>query len=193
MSTPIRIGISACLLGQEVRFDGGHKYDPFLVSILAPHVEFVPVCPEVELGLGTPREPLHLVRPADGTLRMVTTRTNVDYTESMNTWAAARVEELALKDLSGYVLKKDSPSCGMERVKTVESVGGAATREGRGLFASVLMNRFPLLPVEDEGRLQDPALRDKFIERVLAYRRLKDLYSGRWKTVVLQHVARTHV
>jgi uncharacterized protein YbgA (DUF1722 family)/uncharacterized protein YbbK (DUF523 family) len=175
----LRIGISACLLGQEVRFDGGHKRDHFLINVLGPHVEYVPVCPEVEMGLGTPRETLRLVR-RDNTLRMLTTRTAVDHTDGMNRWSARRLTELAREDLSGYVLKKDSPSCGMERVKTYSEHGPGA-RDGRGLFAAALLARFPQLPVEEEGRLSDPTLRENFIERVFAYRRLQDLFGGRWR------------
>jgi uncharacterized protein YbgA (DUF1722 family)/uncharacterized protein YbbK (DUF523 family) len=173
----IRIGISACLLGQEVRFDGGHKRDAFLTEVLAPHVQWVPVCPEVEVGMGTPRETLRLVAE-NGHVRMITTRTAVDYTDAMNDWARPRVDALAGEDLDGYVLKKDSPSCGMERVKVYGSSG--AVRNGRGLFAAALLARLPLLPVEEEGRLSDARLRENFIERVFAYRRLKDLFSGRW-------------
>ena len=178
MSSPLRIGISACLLGQEVRFDGGHKRDHFLINVLGPHVEYVSVCPEVEMGLGTPRETLRLVRQ-DSRLRMVTTRTAVDHTDGMSRWSAQRLSELARDDLSGYVLKKDSPSCGMERVKTY-SENGPAARDGRGIFAAALLDRFPHLPVEEEGRLSDPTLRENFIERVFAYRRLRDLFAGRW-------------
>lgn len=178
---PIRIGISACLLGEEVRFDGGHKRDRFLTDVLGPHVEWVPICPEVEIGLGTPRETLRLVRAAgvDG-LRMMTTRTGIDHTDAMNRWAAARVAGLASDepDLCGYVLKKNSPSCGMERVQTYG--GGRPERNGRGLYAAVLLTRFPSLPVEEEGRLSDPRLRENFIERVFAYRRLKDLFVPGW-------------
>ena len=186
MSTPdpvaapraIRIGISACLLGDEVRFDGGHKRDRFLTDTLGPFVEWVRVCPEVELGLGTPRETLRLVK-AGGTLRLITTRTATDHTEGMRDWASRRSAELAEQDLCGYVLKKDSPSCGMERVK-VYGTEGVPERTGRGLFATALISRFPHLPVEEEGRLSDPRLRENFIERVFAYRRLKDLFAGRW-------------
>jgi uncharacterized protein YbgA (DUF1722 family)/uncharacterized protein YbbK (DUF523 family) len=178
VSSPIRIGISACLLGQEVRFDGGHKRDAFLTDVLGKHVEWVPVCPEVEVGMGTPRETLRLVR-ADGITRMVTTGTGVDYTERMNAWSKRRVTELARADLDGYVLKRNSPSCGMERVKIAGGHGPAA-REGRGLFASVLLLALPLLPVEEEGRLTVSSLRENFIERVFAYRRLKVLFAGRW-------------
>jgi uncharacterized protein YbgA (DUF1722 family)/uncharacterized protein YbbK (DUF523 family) len=176
---PIRVGISSCLLGQEVRFDGGHKRDRFLTDVLGPHVEWVPVCPEVEVGMGTPRETLRLVRHGGGT-RMITTRTGVDHTEGMNGWARRRVEALAKERLSGYVLKKDSPSCGMERVKVYRADGGMPSREGRGLFAEALLARFPDLPVEEEGRLEDARLRENFIERVFAYHRLQALFTARW-------------
>ena len=183
MDTPapssIRIGISACLLGQEVRFDGGHKRDHFLINVLGPHVEWVPVCPEVEMGLGTPRETLRLVQVA-GRTRMVTTRTAIDHTEGMTSWSARRLAELSREDLSGYVLKKDSPSCGMERVKLYHDGGTMPTRDGRGIYAGALLAKLPLLPVEEEGRLSDARLRENFIERVFAYRRLKDLFAGRW-------------
>jgi uncharacterized protein YbgA (DUF1722 family)/uncharacterized protein YbbK (DUF523 family) len=180
MTPGIRIGISACLLGDEVRFDGGHKRDRFLTDTLGPFVEWVRVCPEVELGLGTPRETLRLVQMG-GTLRMITTRTATDHTDPMNEYARRRTTELAAEGLCGYVLKKDSPSCGMERVK-VYSDGGVPERSGRGLFAAALMSRLPNLPVEEEGRLSDPRLRENFIERVFAYRRLKDLFAGPWST-----------
>src|SRR5262249_50916689 len=121
-SSRLRIGISACLLGQEVRFDGGHKRDSFLNDILGPHVEWVAVCPEVEMGLGTPRETMRLLRGErdSSPLRMITTRTAIDHTRGMNDWARQRLSELAREDLCGYVLKKDSPSCGMERVKVYD-------------------------------------------------------------------------
>jgi len=179
VTTAIRIGISACLLGEEVRFDGGHKRDAFLTGVLAKHVEWVSVCPEVEVGMGTPRETLRLVRNSAGSpIRMVTTRSGVDHTDSMNAWSKGRVEALSREDLDGYVLKKDSPSCGMERVKVYG--GAVAARDGRGLYAEALLARLPLLPVEEEGRLNDARLRENFIERVFAYRRLKDLFAGRW-------------
>lgn len=128
--------------------------------------------------MGTPRETLRLVRGGDD-VRMITTRTNVDHTDAMRAWAKRRVDALAREDLDGYVLKKDSPSCGMERVK-VYGGSGMPARDGRGLFAQALLDRLPLLPVEEEGRLTDPTLRENFIERVFAYRRLKTLFEGRW-------------
>jgi uncharacterized protein YbgA (DUF1722 family)/uncharacterized protein YbbK (DUF523 family) len=175
-----RIGVSACLLGDEVRFDGGHKRDLFLTDVLGPHVEWVRVCPEVEVGMSTPRETLRLVRGTDGGVRMLTTRTNIDYTDSMRAWARSRLHDLASESLSGYVLKKDSPSCGMERVKVYG--GPVPERTGRGLFADALLSRFPNLPVEEEGRLSDPRLRENFIERVFAYQQLREFFKGRWTT-----------
>ena len=189
-SSRLRIGISACLLGQEVRFDGGHKRDRFLTDVLGAVVEWVPVCPEVELGLGTPRETLRLVRSEKG-VRMITTRTGIDHTDGMNAWADRRLDELAGEDLCGYVLKKDSPSCGMERVK-VFGAAGMPERQGRGLFAAALLERFPYLPVEEEGRLSDPRLRENFIERTFAYRRLKDLFGGRWSIGALVRFHTAH-
>ncbi len=174
----VRIGISACLLGHEVRYDGGHKRDAFLVDVFGPFVEWVPVCPEVELGLGVPRPTLRLER--DGTdVTLVMPSTGEDYTARMHRYAQRRVATLAGEELSGYVLKKDSPSCGMERVK-VYGPARLPARSGRGLFADALLRRYPQLPVEEEGRLNDPRLRENFIERVFAYSRLRALFGSRW-------------
>jgi uncharacterized protein YbgA (DUF1722 family)/uncharacterized protein YbbK (DUF523 family) len=172
----IRVGISSCLLGQEVRWDGGHKRDRFLTDELAPYVEWVAVCPEVEIGMGTPRETVQLVREQGG-LHLVGTRSRRDWTEAMESFAVRRVRALERLDLCGYVLKKDSPSCGMERVK-VRDASGMAKRDGRGLFAEALLAAIPALPVEEEGRLNDPVLRENWIERVFAYRRLRSLFHG---------------
>jgi uncharacterized protein YbgA (DUF1722 family)/uncharacterized protein YbbK (DUF523 family) len=177
-SRPIRVGISSCLLGSQVRWDGGHKRERFLTDVLAPFVEWVPVCPELEVGMGIPREPVHLSR-ASGELRMLGTRSGEDWTRRMEALAAARTRALEGLELCGYVLKKDSPSCGMERVK-VRLAGGHAKRDGRGLFAEELLRRFPTLPVEEEGRLNDASLRENWIERVFAYHRLRGLFEGRW-------------
>lgn len=174
----IRVGISSCLLGQEVRWDGGHKRDRFLTDELAPYVEWVAVCPEVEIGMGTPRETVQLVREQGG-LHLVGTRSRRDWTEAMESFAVRRVRALERLDLCGYVLKKDSPSCGMERVKVYGEKGPGA-RTGVGVYAEVLLARFPHLPVEEEGRLNDPGLRDNFVERIFAYRRVRDLFAGRW-------------
>ena len=177
MTARLRIGISSCLLGDEVRFDGGHKRDLFLTQTLAPYVEWVRVCPEVEVGMGVPREPLRLVT-VGGEIRMITTRTGVDHSDAMRAYAARRTKALASMDLRGYVLKKDSPSCGMGRVKVYS--GAAPARIGVGLYADVLKARFPSLPIEEEGRLTDPVLRENFIERVFAFDRLRALFDGRW-------------
>ena len=172
----IRLGISACLLGEPVRFDGGHKRDPFLVESLGPFVDWVPVCPEVESGLDAPRESMRLVQ-ADGRIRLLTNKTAQDHTTRMHGYARRRVEELADGELCGFVLKKDSPTCGLERVK-VYGTAGMPVKSGRGLFADALVRRFPLLPVEEEGRLNDPRLRENFVERIFAYRRLTALFAG---------------
>jgi uncharacterized protein YbgA (DUF1722 family)/uncharacterized protein YbbK (DUF523 family) len=190
-ASPIRIGVSACLLGDQVRFDGGHKRDRFVTDVLARHVEWVPVCPEVEMGLGTPREPMRLVRVGTG-IRMMTTRTGVDHTEGMLAWASGRLRALEGEDLCGYILKSKSPSCGMERVKVYDAQRGMPARGGRGLFAEALMQRFPALPVEEEGRLADARLRDNFIERVFAYRRLKDLFARGWNAGALVRFHTAH-
>lgn len=186
---PIRVGISACLLGQEVRYDGGHKRDRFLTDTFGQFVEWVPVCPEVEAGFGTPRDAMRLVE-SDGHIRLLTIKTAVDLTDRLTRWADRRVEQLEGEQLSGYVLKKDSPSCGLERVK-VYRPHGMSERRGRGLFAAALHERFPHLPLEEEGRLSDPRIRENFIERVFAYRRLQDLFAGRWTvgTLVQFHTA----
>ena len=174
---PIRIGVASCLLGQNVRFDGGHKKDDFVTGMLGRYVAFVPVCPEVEVGMGIPRPTIRLERRGEE-IHLVDPKNDVDHTEAMRRWAERRVSEITRLDLCGYVLKKDSPSCGMERVRVYAK--GAPTRNGRGLFAAELLDRLPLLPVEEEGRLNDPGLRENFVERVFAYRRLKDLFRGRW-------------
>jgi uncharacterized protein YbbK (DUF523 family) len=171
MPIPLRIGISSCLLGDEVRFDGGHKRDPLLTDRLGPFVEWVRVCPEVEVGMGVPREPLRLVN-VGGDTRMITTHTGVDHTDSMRAFAVRRIKELEALGLRGYVLKKDSPSCGMARVKVFDPASDEPVRNGVGIFAAVLQEQLPALPIEEEGRLHDPLVLEKFIERVFAYDRL---------------------
>jgi len=185
----LRIGVSACLLGQPVRFDAGHKRDPFLVDQLAPFVEWVPVCPEVEAGLGTPRPSIQLAE-VDGALRAREGKTKRDHTRALSRHARERVRALRGLELSGYVLKKDSPSCGMERVRVYRD-GMPTRREGRGLFAAALIDAMPDLPVEEEGRLHDPRLRENFIERLFAYRRVRALFEAAWRPrdVVAFHTA----
>jgi uncharacterized protein YbgA (DUF1722 family)/uncharacterized protein YbbK (DUF523 family) len=172
MLTKIKLGISACLLGEKVRFDGGHKLDRFITETLGKFVEFVPVCPEVECGLGIPREAMHLVAAPDGP-RLVTVRSQMDQTERMLAWARKRIVELEQEDLCGFIFKSDSPSSGMERVK-IYSGKGMAAKTGVGLFAREFMQHFPLLPVEEEGRLHDPGLRENFLERLFTLKRWRD-------------------
>jgi len=169
----IRIGISGCLLGQKVRWDGSHKRDRFITDTLGRHFEWVPVCPELEVGMGVPRETVRLTGSAEAP-RMVGVRSGRDWTAPMGGYSRERVRDLEKLDLSGYILKSDSPSCGMERVR-VYPEKGMAVRKGVGIFARALMEQFPLLPVEEEGRLCDPDLRENFIERVFAHRRWRDL------------------
>ncbi|HEY7528548.1 MAG TPA: DUF523 and DUF1722 domain-containing protein [Candidatus Deferrimicrobiaceae bacterium] len=172
MSGRVRILISSCLLGEKVRYDGGHKRDPFLVETLGRFVEYVPVCPEVECGLPTPREAMRLegnpARP-----RLVAPGTGADYTETMKRWTQGKLSELEELDLYGYICKKDSPSSGMERVK-VYGVSAIPARVGAGMFTKAFMEHFPLIPVEEEDRLQDPALRERFVERMFTLCRFRD-------------------
>jgi uncharacterized protein YbgA (DUF1722 family)/uncharacterized protein YbbK (DUF523 family) len=163
-SDRIRLGVSSCLLGEEVRFDGGHKHDRFLTDALGRHVEWVPLCPEVELGLGVPRDTLRLVGTPDAP-RLVQAKTGEDLTARMQRYSRERVRELAALELDGYVLKRASPSCGLLRVRVYRD-NGVPAADGRGLFAEALITALPALPVEEEGRLSDPALRENFIERV---------------------------
>jgi len=172
MKDPIRIGISMCLLGENVRYDGGHKLDRFLRDTLGEYVEYVPVCPEVEAGFGIPREAFRLVGDPESP-RLITVRTKKDYTERMTQWAQKRVRELEKEDLCGFVFKSDSPSSGMERVK-VYNEKGMPVKKGVGLFARAFKDHFPRIPVEEEGRLHDPNLRENFIERIFALKRWRD-------------------
>jgi len=173
----IRLGVSACLLGREVRYDGGHKRDHFLTDTLGPFVEWVPVCPEVELGLGVPRHAIRLVGNAPAP-RLVVEKTGEDLTARMQRYARARARELEVLELHGYVLKRGSPSCGLFRVRVYDR-DGTVRGHGAGAYARALTDHFPLLPVEEEGRLGDPALRENFIERVFAMARWRAFVAGR--------------
>ena len=195
----IRLGISACLLGEPVRFDGGHQLDRFITDTLGKYVEFFPVCPEVECGLGVPREAMRLVGDPEAP-RLMTVRTKVDLTHRMLTWAQKRVGELEQENLCGFIFKSKSPSSGMARVKVyTEPVRGSPVTRGVGLFARIFMEHFPLLPVEEEGRLHDPVLRENFIARLFVLQRwreflapgpnLRDLvaFHTRHKLLILAH------
>ncbi len=181
------LGISACLLGQCVRYDGQHKQDSFLTDVLGKIVQYIPVCPETECGLGIPRPPLRLAGSSEAPA-LFQEKTGRDLTGLMNQWADCRLEALAKEDLCGFVFKAKSPSCGIQRVKLYNS-NGALVGSTRGMFASRFMQRFPLLPVEDEGRLQDSALRQNFVERVFAFRRFKDAVSEGPQGIVNFHAS----
>jgi uncharacterized protein YbbK (DUF523 family)/uncharacterized protein YbgA (DUF1722 family) len=174
----VRVGISSCLLGERVRYDGGHKRDAFLTEQLGRHVEFVALCPEVEIGLGVPRPTLRLERRGDD-VRMVVADSGEDLTGRMRAWAEGAAERIAAAELDGYVLKKSSPSCGMERVKLYDENGSPAAA-GRGLFAAALIERLPLLPVEEEGRLRDARLREHFVARLFAHARVRGFLASDW-------------
>jgi uncharacterized protein YbgA (DUF1722 family)/uncharacterized protein YbbK (DUF523 family) len=173
MEEKIKLGISACLLGQKVRFDGGHKFDPYLVNTLGQFVEYVPVCPEVESGFPVPREAFRLVGDPAAP-RLVTRQSAVDATAQMESWLEKKLPFLEKENLCGFIFKSKSPSSGMERVK-VYNEKGMAEKNGVGIFARALMARLPLLPVEEEGRLQDIDLRENFIVRIFVYRRWREL------------------
>ena len=167
-----RVGISGCLLGDEVRYDGTHRRDEAVMAALGLHVEWVPVCPEVEIGMGTPREPIQLVArrdlvpSADDHVRLMGVNSGRDWTEWMQVWSRKRAGALMSLNLSGYVFKSRSPSCGIHRVPVH---GGEAERTWRGLFAGALLDALPDLPVEDEEGLADPRVREGFLQRILRY------------------------
>lgn len=198
----IKLGISTCLLGENVRYDGGHKLDRYLTDTLGQYLEYVPVCPEVECGFGIPREPFRLVGDPKNP-RLVTTRTHEDHTDRMLQWARKRVEELERENLYGYIFKSGSPSSGMERVKVYDR-NGVPAKVGVGIFARIFMEHFPLLPAEDEGRLQDPRLRENFIERIFALKRWREAigekqnlgnlvnFHTRHKLLILSHSPEHH-
>jgi uncharacterized protein YbgA (DUF1722 family)/uncharacterized protein YbbK (DUF523 family) len=173
----IKIGISSCLLGNQVRYDGGHKMDRFLTDTLGKYVDYVPVCPEVECGLGIPRPSMRLEGNPDAP-RLIVTSTRDDHTDRMIIWAQKRVSELETEDLCGFIFKSDSPSSGMERVK-VYNEKSMPVKNGVGMFAAIFMKHFPMLPVEDEGRLHDPGLRENFIERIFALKRWRETLSAK--------------
>lgn len=172
MNGKIRVGISSCLLGETVRYDGGHKLDHFLADTLGRFVEYVPVCPEFEAGFGVPREAMRLTGDPAAP-RLMTQKSGKDLTGPMNRWIGGRLRELDKEDLRGFIFKSGSPSSGMERVKVYDEKGNSR-KSGAGLFATAFMMRFPRVPVEDEGRLHDIALRENFIVRLFAFDRWKE-------------------
>ena len=187
MDDPIKIGVSSCLLGNNVRYNGGHSRSRFVTDTLGQYVHFVPVCPEVECGLPTPRPTMHL-RGDPENPRLVVTKTQEDHTRRMVTWAKKRLDQLATEELCGFIFKKDSPSSGMARVKVFNDKG-QPVKKGSGIFAGMFMKRFPLIPVEEDGRLNDAVLRENFIEQIFTYKRWRhNMKTGRtMKNLVAFH------
>jgi uncharacterized protein YbgA (DUF1722 family)/uncharacterized protein YbbK (DUF523 family) len=173
MPEKIKLGISSCLLGRKVRYDGGHKLDHFLLDTLGKFVEWVPVCPEVESGLPVPREAMRLVGSSDAP-HLVTIRTGADHTSRLTRWAEGKLPELEEAGLCGFVFKSRSPSSGIRDVK-IYTPAGVPSQKGAGIFGKAFVERFPLLPAEDDGRLNDPMLRENFIERVFVFKRWREL------------------
>ncbi|PVZ85896.1 hypothetical protein C9426_17435 [Serratia sp. S1B] len=197
MSDKILIGISACLLGNAVRFDGGHKRCEFAVDQLSPYVQFEPICPEMAIGLPTPRPALRLVKNQQQTLLCHSSDHQVEVTAKMQAFSQQCVANLT--HLCGYLVCAKSPSCGMERVKVYDENGSGARKSGVGLFTAELLRQMPWLPVEEDGRLNDPELRENFVERVFALHELNLLwrqgltrggliaYHSRYKLILLAH------
>ncbi len=173
MLTPIKIGISSCLLGNKVRYDGGHSHDRFLTQTLGLFAEYVPVCPEVECGMPTPREAVRLVGPTEDP-RLVTQKTGVDKTEQMKTWIKGRLKELTKEDLCGFIFRSKSPSSGLYRIR-VYGDDDKVRKNGTGIFAKAFTEAFPRIPVEEAGRLHDPKLRENFIESIFSLQRWRQL------------------
>ena len=177
MENRIKIGISACLLGENVRWNGGHSRDRYLTDTLGLYVEYVPVCPEVECGMGVPRETLRLAGDPDNP-SLVTSKTNIDHTDRMNRWARKRLKDLEKEDLCGFIFKKKSPSSGLFNVP-VRTSKGMPQKKGQGIFARIFTEHFPLIPVEEEGRLHDPKLRETFIEQIFTLKRWRETLAKR--------------
>jgi len=202
MEATMRLGISSCLVGERVRWNGTHKLDRFLTDTLGKFVEYVPVCPEVECGFDVPREPLRQVGDPDSP-RLITSRTKIDYTDRMTRWARERVIELEKEGLCGFIFKSRSPSSGMERVKVYNETG-TPVKKGVGIFARKFMEHFPLLPVEEDGRLHNPKLRENFIERIFTFKRWREAlaeqqskgnlvsFHTRHKMLILSHSPQHH-
>ena len=178
MDDKIKIGVSSCLLGEKVRYDGGHKHDDYVAETLSAYFSYVSVCPEVECGMPVPREAIRLEGEPESP-RLMTRISHADLTDQMRSYCFPRLEQLQDENLCGYILKKDSPSCGLWRVKVYR--GGGSVKSGSGIFAAALARRFPLLPIEEEGRLNDAGIRENFIERVFSFKRWKDFLSGKPK------------
>ena len=177
MVDKLRVGISSCILGNPVRWNAGHKMDKYLTHTLGQFVDYVPVCPEVEVGLGVPRESMRLVGDPEKP-RLITFKSKTDHTDRMVRWARKRVRELEKENLCGFIFKSDSPSSGMIRVK-VYTDKGMPHKVGVGIFAREFMHQFPSIPVEDDGRLNNPQIRENFIQQIFTMQRWRDINTGR--------------
>lgn len=174
MTQSLTIGISSCLLGNKVRYDGSHQMDRYIVNTLGKYLSYIPVCPEVECGLPTPRESLRLVGDPEAP-RLITRKTGEDHTDRMQDWAKERIAAIAKEDLCGFIFKSKSPSSGMERIRVYNTDGNPVSRKGVGIFARMFMEAFPLIPVEEDGRLHDAKLRENFIVRIFAMQRWRSV------------------
>lgn len=184
----IKIGISSCLLGENVRFDSGHKKNGYVTGVLKDYFEFIPFCPEVEIGLGIPREPIRLVTINDEVRCKGTKNDDLDVTDALHN--IAEKQKAWHEELCGYILKRDSPSCGMERVKVYNK--GMPTKKGVGIYTKKMIENFPSLPMEEEGRLEDVHLRENFIGRVYIYARWKEMFKQRVTVSQLQAFHANH-
>ena len=191
MTEKIRIGVSSCLIGEKVRWNGDHKQDRYVREILSRYFEYIPVCPEVEVGMGVPRETVALYGDPEKP-SMISKKTQTDWTKPMEKYIKSRINSLSADDLCGYIFKSKSPSCGMGRVPLYSEFGSHKVKHGPGMFANAFINSFPLVPTEEEGRLNDPRIRENFIVRVFSFKRfnllLNEKFSlGQWVKFHTQH------
>ena len=191
MTEKIRIGVSSCLIGEKVRWNGDHKQDRYVREILSRYFEYTPVCPEVEVGMGVPRETVALYGDPEKP-SMISKKTQTDWTKPMEKYIKSRINTLSADDLCGYIFKSKSPSCGMGRVPLYSEFGSHKVKHGPGMFANAFINSFPLVPTEDEGRLNDPRIRENFIVRVFSFKRFNLLLNqkfslGKWVKFHTQH------
>jgi uncharacterized protein YbgA (DUF1722 family)/uncharacterized protein YbbK (DUF523 family) len=191
MTEKIRIGVSSCLIGEKVRWNGDHKQDRYVREILSRYFEYIPVCPEVEVGMGVPRETVALYGDPEKP-SMISKKTQTDWTKPMEKYIKSRINTLSADDLCGYIFKSKSPSCGMGRVPLYSEFGSHKVKHGPGMFANAFINSFPLVPTEEEGRLNDPRIRENFIVRVFSFKRFNLLLNkkfslGQWVKFHTQH------
>jgi len=176
MEKKIKIGVSSCLLGEKVRWNGDHKKDHYVSGVLANYFEYVSICPEIEVGMGVPRETVALYGNPEKS-QMISKKTQIDWTSPMKNYIKNCLKSLAHDDLCGYIFKSKSPSCGLGRIPVYSEFGSNKVRHGSGMFAQAFTKAFPLIPTEDEGRLNDPKIRDNFIVRVFSFYRLQTLFN----------------